>query len=91
MTASTPMDPKSAGPMGSYAPQLQIMSAQLKATSTTTIAVPYATPTAGSPSSAIDATKLTGVQWQLSVPQATDGGATECDWNITLANVKFYK
>jgi hypothetical protein len=87
ITAST--DPKSAGPAGSYAPQLQITSAQLTST-LTTIKVPYTTPSGGSPSSAVDTTKLTGVQWQLSVPVASDGGATECDWSITLANVKFY-
>jgi len=87
ITAST--DPKSAGPKGSYAPQLQITSAQLT-TTPTTIKVPYTTPAGGSPASAVDTTKLTGVQWQLSVPAATDGGATECDWNINIANVKFY-
>ena len=87
ITAST--DPKSAGPKGSYAPQLQITSAQLTSTSTT-IKVPYTTPAGGSPSSAVDTMKLTGVQWQLSVPAAIDGGATECVWNINLANVKFY-
>jgi hypothetical protein len=87
ITLST--DPKSGGPAGSYAPQLQITSAQLT-TTPTLIKVPYTTPAGGSPLSAVDTTKLTGVQWQLSVPVASDGGATECVWNITLANVKFY-
>jgi len=89
ITASTPQDPKAAGPKGSYAPQLQITSTQLTST-TATIQVPYTTPAGGSPSSALDTTKLTGVQWQLSTPKASDGGATECVWNFTLANVKFY-
>ncbi len=87
ITKST--DVKSAGPAGSYAPQLQITSAQLTSTATT-IQVPYTAPAGGSPSTALDTTKLTGVQWQLSTPKASDGGATECDWNFTLSNVKFY-
>ena len=85
ITAS--VDPKSAGPMGSYAPQLAISQLMSNAT---TFKVPYATPTGGSPAAAVDPTKLTGVQWQLSVPVASDGGATECDWNINVTNVKFY-
>ena len=89
MTQGNPPDPKASGPAGSYAPQLQVTSAQLTSTKTT-IMVPYTTPSGGSPASAVDTTKLTGVQWQLSTPVLSDGGATECDWNINLSNVKFY-
>jgi hypothetical protein len=86
-TTSTPVDPKAGGIKGDYAPQLAISSLTSNAT---TIKVPYSTPAGGMPSAAVDPTKLTGVQWQLSVPVATDGGATECDWNINITNVKFY-
>ena len=61
-------DPKAAGPKGSYAPQLPITSAQLTSTSTT-VKVPFtgaSAPTGGSPATAIDPTKIEGVQWQMS-------------------------
>jgi hypothetical protein len=88
-------DPKAAGPKGSYAPQLPITSAQLTSTPTT-IMVPFTgsganVPSGGSPSTPIDPTKIEGVQWQMATPTPADGGATECDWNINIANVKFYK
>lgn len=86
-TTSTPADPKSGGIKGDYAPQLAITTLT---SAPTTLKVPYSTPAGGMPSAAVDPTKLTGVQWQLSVPVATDGGATECDWNINITNVKFY-
>lgn len=86
-TTSTPADPKSGGIKGDYAPQLAI--SQLMS-NPTTFKVPYTTPAGGMPSAGVDATKLTGVQWQLSVPAASDGGATECDWNINITNVQFY-
>jgi hypothetical protein len=85
----TPNDPKAAGPKGSYSPQLAITSAQLT-TASQTIKVPFTGTSGGSPSAPVDPTKLTGVQWQMTVPLAADGGATECVWNINLANVKFY-
>jgi hypothetical protein len=87
--ASSPPDPKAGGMSTSYAPQLQITSAQLTSTATP-IMVPFTEPTGGSPSSGVDPTKLTGVQWQLSVPVASDGGATECVWNFNISNLKFY-
>jgi hypothetical protein len=86
-TTSTPADPKAGGIKGDYAPQLAISSLT---SNPTTLKVPYSTPAGGMPAAAVDPTKLTGVQWQLSVPAATDGGATECDWNINIANVMFY-
>jgi hypothetical protein len=92
-TTVTPTDPKLAGPMGSYAPQVQITSELTSAS--TPIKVPFAAgatgaPLGGSPATAVDPTKLTGVQWQLSTPVAVDGGATECVWNFNVSNVTFY-
>jgi hypothetical protein len=71
-------DKKPSGPAGSYAPQLQIAS--MLTTTVTTVKVPFSgagAPTGGSPASAIDPMKVTGVQWQLSTPLAADGGPTE--------------
>jgi hypothetical protein len=94
--SSTPPDPKAGGPAGSYAPQLAITASQITSAATT-IKVPFTgtgSPAfaggAASPATAVDPTKITGVQWQLATPKPADGGATECDWNINLANVKFY-
>jgi hypothetical protein len=84
-----PTDTKPAGPKGSYAPQVTITSAELTATATP-IKIPFTGPAGGSPSSAVDPTKLTGVQWQMTVPVASDGGATECVWNINISNLMFY-
>jgi hypothetical protein len=89
MPALGPNDPKAAGPKGSYAPQLAITSTQLTATSTP-IKVPFTGTAGGSPATPVDPTKLTGVQWQMTVPIAADGGATECAWTLNLKNVKFY-
>jgi len=95
-TVANPTDKKIAGPGGSYAPQVQIMQSQLTSTAMT-IKVPFTgtgSPAfdngGASPATAVDPMKLTGVQWQMSTPKAADGGATECDWNINLSNVKFY-
>lgn len=89
-----PNDPKASGPMGSYAPQLQIMMSQLTSTSTI-IQVPFTgagAPSGGSPANtALDAKKIEGVQWQMTTPLLGDGSATECAWDITISNVKFYK
>jgi hypothetical protein len=98
MTNGTPPDPKAGGPKGSYAPQLAITSSQLT-TAVQTIKVPFTgtgSPSfangAASPATAIDPMKLTGIQWQLATPTPAtgDGAATECDWTINLANIKFY-
>jgi len=94
--SSTPPDPKAGGAAGSYAPQLAITASQISST-VMTIKVPFTgtgSPAfsggAASPATAVDPTKLTGVQWQMAVPVASDGGATECVWNLNIANVKFY-
>jgi hypothetical protein len=92
---TAPNDPKASGPKGSYAPQEAISASQIT-TPVQTIKVPFTGPAfangAASPATAVDPTKVTGVQWQLATPTPStgDGGATECVWNITLANVKFY-
>ena len=86
------LDPKAAGPIGSYAPQLSITSAELASTPIT-IMVPFAgagAPMGGSPAIQIDPSKLVGVQWQMSTPVASNGGATECVWNIDVPDVRFY-
>ena len=89
-----PNDPKASGPKGSYAPQLPITMSQLTS-SPMTIKVPFAgagAPTGGSPAdTALDVKKIEGVQWQMTTPLLGDGSATECAWDITLTNVKFYK
>jgi len=88
-----PQDPKASGPKGAYAPQLQI--GPMITTTTTTIQVPFmgsAAPTGGLPAdTAIDTTRIEGVQWQLTTPLLGDGSATECDLTMEIANVKFYK
>lgn len=79
-------DPKAAGPKGSYAPQLTIT---VPATATTMM-VPFTGtggPQGGSPATAVDKSKLTGVQWQFT----TAGGTTNsCAVDVTIDNVKFY-
>jgi hypothetical protein len=86
------IDPKAAGPVGSYPPQLSITSAELASTAVT-IKVPFAgvnVPTGGSPTTPIDPLKLVDLLWQMSTPVASDGGAAECLWNIDVSNVRFY-
>jgi hypothetical protein len=86
------VDPKAAGPAGSYAPQLSVTSAELASTAVT-IKVPFAganAPTGGSPPIPIDPFKLVGLLWQMTTPVASDGGAAECVWNINISNVAFY-
>jgi hypothetical protein len=90
-----PNDPKASGPMGAYAPQLQIASMIMSGS--TTIMVPFAgsgsnVPVGGLPAdTAIDTMRIEGVQWQLTTPLAGDGAASECDLDIKITNVKFYK
>ncbi len=90
--ASGPNDPKASGPMGAYAPQLQI--GPMIMAGTTTIKVPFmgtGAPVGGLPAdTAIDTMRIEGVQWQLTTPLMADGGATECDLDVKISNVKFY-
>ena len=84
-------DPKASGPKGSYSPQLDVPATDFTSTPMT-IKVPFTGPTGGSPAittTPLDPTKIEGVQWQMTTPIAADGGATECNLSMTLANVKF--
>jgi hypothetical protein len=44
----------------------------------------------GMPAGAIDATKLTSLGWQLTIPPAPDGGSGACVADITIDDVTFY-
>jgi hypothetical protein len=44
----------------------------------------------GMPAGAIDATKLTSLGWQLTIPPAPDGGSGVCAADITIDDVTFY-
>jgi hypothetical protein len=79
-------DPKGAGDSTSYAPQLAIPVANITSTPTTMM-VAFTQPTGGSPASAVDPTKLTGVQWQFTTAAGT---TNSCMVDITIDNVKFY-
>jgi hypothetical protein len=86
------LDPKAAGPPGSYAPQFSISSADLTSTAVT-IMVPFAgadAPTGGSPATPIDPYRLVGLEWVMSTPATPDAETTECAWNINISNVRFY-
>ncbi len=72
-----------------YAPQLPIPSL-MSAPVTTKVDFAGGATTPGNPAVDIDKTKITGVQWQLTVPAAADGGPPECDLALTIDNVKFY-
>lgn len=92
MGSTAPNDPKASGPKGSYSPQLAIPATDFTSTPMT-IKVPFTEPTGGSPAittTPLDPTKIEGVQWQMTTPIAADGSATECNLNMTLANIKFY-
>jgi hypothetical protein len=85
-SAVSATDPKAGGPAGSYAPQKA-----LTVTSTVaTVMMPFAgadAPQGGSPATAIDKSKLTGVQWQFTV---AGGTANACMVDIVIDNVAFY-
>jgi hypothetical protein len=87
MTVGNPIDPKAAGPAGSYAPQAQLTT--ISATPQT-IMMPFSgagAPTGGSPAIGVDKSKLTGVQWQFTTGAGT---TSSCVVDITIDNVKFY-
>ena len=90
-----PNDPKASGPMGAYAPQLQI--GPMIMSTKTTIQVPFSgsganVPVGGLPAdTAIDTHRIEGIQWQMTSPLMGDGAASECDLDITVSNIKFYK
>ena len=79
-------DPKGAGDASVYAPQ-----ATLTVTTTPTpTMMPFSgtgAPSGGNPALAVDKAKLTGVQWQFTVPAAATAA---CVVDITIDNVSFY-
>jgi hypothetical protein len=78
---------------GAYSPQIPIMSSQITSTGTTMMmAFDDARLVGGVPSTAVDPSTLTAVQWQFTIPAAGDAGssAAECDANVTVTNIKFY-
>jgi hypothetical protein len=83
-------DPKGTCTLGAgmcYSPQAGITSAT---TTVQSIKQPWITTAGGSPSVVLDPKQLTGIQWQFTIPAATDGGANTCMANLNIANVKFY-
>jgi hypothetical protein len=71
----------SASPAQCYASQFLVSSA------TTSVAF-GATPTVvGMPTQAVDTGRLTGVQWQFSLP---DGATTGCSGSFTVDNIRFF-
>jgi hypothetical protein len=88
--ANNASDTKGSGDSTSYAPQLAI--AALTATPTTMM-VPFSgtgAPSGGSPSTPLDKSKLTGVQWQLTTAAAVGDAGGGCVLDMTIDNVKFY-
>jgi hypothetical protein len=78
---------------GAYSPQIPIMSSQITADGTTfQMAFDDARLVGGVPSTAVDPSTLTAVQWQFTIPAAGDAGsnAAECDADVTVSNIKFY-
>ena len=78
-------DKKAGGPAGSYAPQTALTIG-----TTATVMMPFAgagAPTGGSPATAVDKSKLTGIQWQFTV---ASGAANACMVDIVIDNIGFY-
>lgn len=79
-------DPKGTCDLGAgkcYSPQKAVTLTDTE----TVVQVPWTGATGGSPSVAVDPSKLTGVQWQFTIAS----GTAACAANITIKNVKFYK
>jgi len=78
------VDPKGGGDITSYAPQ-----ANFTVTATAvTLMMPFTgmgAPTGGSPAIAVDKSKLTGVNWQLTTP-----ADQSCAVDINIDNVRFF-
>lgn len=80
------VDPKGAGPVGSWSPQ-----APFTVTPTTmTVMLPFVGPLApvgGNPAISVDKSRLTGVQWQFTVAAGVENN---CAVDVTIDNVKFF-
>jgi hypothetical protein len=91
-----PVNATASGPVGaygsSYAPQFNFTPAMIT-TAPQTIKIAFTDFSQdGLPADvALDPKKITGMQWQMTVPAIADGGPGECDLNITIDNVMFYK
>ncbi len=83
-------DTKGACASGCYAEQLSINSIASAPPATIKVAFDDTTLNPGSPTTPIDSTKITGIQWQFTIPALTDGGNPECDATLNIDNVKFY-
>jgi hypothetical protein len=78
---------------GAYSPQIPIMSSQITTAGTMfQMAFDDARLVGGVPSTAVDPSTLTAVQWQFTIPAAGDAGssAAECDADVTVSDIKFY-
>jgi hypothetical protein len=70
------------GTTGCYAPQKSLTVSS----SPTQVRIGWDDTTGGSPVGPIDESKLTGLQWQFTIP----GGTGTCSASITISNLKFY-
>ena len=59
-------------------------------TSPTATQIAWGDAAGGSPAGTIDATRLTSIGWQLTIPPAPDGGNGACIADITIDDVMFY-
>ena len=89
------MIPRHPAPRDAYAPQLPITMSQTHFephdNQGSLCSGPGLLPGGSPADTALDVKKIEGVQWQMTTPLLGDGSATECAWDITLTNVKFYK
>jgi hypothetical protein len=69
------------GPSQCYASQYLVTS------STTSVSFQSTPAVTGSPTAAVGFSKMTGVQWQFSIP---DGSSTGCSGSFTVDNIRFY-
>jgi hypothetical protein len=86
--ATKNFDVKASGPAGAYSANLQLGATQIT-TTPTLIKVPFTgagAPSGGNPLTPIDPNKLTGVQWQFTIP----AGTATCTASLQISNLGFY-
>jgi hypothetical protein len=85
--AAMASDPKAGGAAGSYPASVGVVptatATQVKVPFTGTGAPPLAS---GNPATAIDPTKIEGIQWQFAIPV----GTAMCTSSLTITNISFY-
>ena len=85
-TTDSAIDPKGtcvkSGTTGCYAPQKTLTVSS----SPTQIRIGWDDTTGGSPVAPVDESKLTGIQWQFTIP----AGTGTCSASISISNLKFY-